>query len=263
MTTCARLCPRRRAAAMVLPVPAPVGYETRLGPPAGCAEPDRGKRRPDSALRLESYLGRKWHGQVNRSAVWSVTGMEECLRWPLRGAVTAASQHRACTARPGGEPAVRKPRTAALSAGSPLAVGAAAAHRPPKPIRPGGRAKQHEQDQQPPDRREPDAARGYVHALTWSAAHSPPAGEPPPRGQRRRPGQRAFLLTPAGGTMSHRKTGDPGDRPARGRGGGGRVRAGRGQARPRPGKRRPRPARRQTGTSTAQMPGPGPKGGES
>ena len=141
----------------------------RAGPPTGCGEPGRGKRRPDSALRLGGYLGRKLPGQVNRPPVWSVTEMEECLRWPLRGAITAASQHRACTARPGGEPAVRKPRTVALPAGSPLAAGAAAAHDPPRPIRPGGRAKQRERDQQPPDRREPDAARGYVHALTWSS----------------------------------------------------------------------------------------------
>ena len=119
----------------------------RAGPPTGCGEPGRGKRRPDSALRLGGYLGRKLPGQVNRSAVWSVTEMEECLRWPLRGAVTAASQHRACTARPGGEPAVRKPRTVALSAGSPLAAGAAAAHDPPRPIQPGGRAKQRERGQ--------------------------------------------------------------------------------------------------------------------
>ena len=64
---------------------------------------------------------------------------------------------------------MRKPRTIALPAGSPLAAGAAAAHHPPRPIQPGGRAKQRERDQQPPDRREPDAARGYVHALTWSS----------------------------------------------------------------------------------------------
>src|SRR5215470_6866803 len=132
---------------MVLPVLAPAGYETRLGPPAGCAEPDRGKRRPDSALRLEGYLGQKF-------------------AWP-------------------GEPVGRLVRDRDGGV-SPLAAGAAAAHDPARPIQPGGRAKPRGRDQQLPDRREPDAARGYVHALTWSAAHSPPAGEPPSRGQRRR-----------------------------------------------------------------------------
>ena len=159
-------------------------------------EPGRGKKRPDSALRPGGYLGRKLRGRVNRSAVWSVTEVEECLRWPLRGAVTAVSQHRACTARPGGEPAVRKPRTVALPAG-PLAFGAAAARDPARPIQPGGRTQRRGRDQRPPDRGGPDAARGYVHALTWSsgavahrsaAPHPPQAGQSPPRGQRRRPG---------------------------------------------------------------------------
>ena len=105
---------------------------------------------------------------------------------------------------------MRKPRTVALSAGSPLAAGAAAAHDPPRPIQPGGRAKRRGRDQRPPDHRDPDAARGYVHALTWSsgtiaegsaAAHPPQAGESPPRGQRRPAWKRAFLLTAAGGLM--------------------------------------------------------------
>jgi hypothetical protein len=182
--------------------------------PGGGRQPSALSRIVERGGRIQlyasrSYLGRKLHGQVNRSAVWSVTETEECLRWPLRGPVTAASQHRACTARPGGEPAVRKPRTVALPAGSPLAAGAAAAHDPPRPIQPGGRAKQRERDPQPSDRRE--AERGYAHALTWSSgtiigwstARPPSAGESPPGGQRRRPGKRAFLLTPAGGMMSH------------------------------------------------------------
>ena len=180
------------------------------GPLAGRAEPDRGKRRPDSALRLEGYrTGIAWPGEPIGRLVRDRDGGVSPLA--LRGAVTAASQHRACTARPGGEPAVRKPRTVALSAGSPLAAGAAAAHDPPRPIQPGGRAKQRERDPQPSDRRE--AERGYAHALTWSSgtiigwspARPPPAGESPPGRQRRRPGKRAFLLTPAGGMMSHPK----------------------------------------------------------
>jgi len=166
------------------------------GPLAGRAEPDRGKRRPDSALRLEGYrTGIAWPGEPIGRLVRDRDGGVSPLA--LRGAVTAASQHRACTARPGGEPAVRKPRTVALSAESPLAGGAAAAHDPPRPVQPGGRAKRRKRDQQPPDRREPGAARVYVHALTWSsgtitdwstAAHPLLAGESPLRGQRRRPG---------------------------------------------------------------------------
>src|SRR5215470_6259833 len=132
---------------MVLLVLAPAGYETRLGPPAGARSRivERGGRVRLYASRV-TWAG-KLPGQVNRSAVWSVTVMEECLRWPLRGAVTAASQRRACIACPGGEPAVRKPGTVAVSAGSPLAVGAAAAHDPARPIQPGGRAERRGRDQ--------------------------------------------------------------------------------------------------------------------
>jgi hypothetical protein len=49
--------------------------------------------------------------EVNRRIAVSVSVTEEYLRWPLRGALTATSQHRACAARSRRWPAVRKPMT--------------------------------------------------------------------------------------------------------------------------------------------------------